>query len=1022
MSLSLCLTGEALTVVGRMTPEQSLDYSKVKLSLLQRFRYTTEGYREKFRESKPEEAETGKQFAARLLGYFDRWVETGEIAKTFEALKDLIVAEQFLKYCHPMLSVFLKERNCKTLENMAVTADHFLEAQGQTNLAKRNNDSLNSNKGGDRSKEDTRIPPTARGRSQCFLCNKPGHKAADCWASTKAQRLPVCWRCGKTGHKAAACNWKPQDKQDRPPQASCMLSVRPTPDETDPDDTYVLLKNGDKIPVVNAALGKAPRFLVKNMPVVRGEVGDRAATVLRDSGCNTIVVNRDLVTDDQLTGVSSPVFLLDRTVKYLPEAEMDVRTPYFTGKVLAKCMENPLYDLVLGNIEGARGIDDPDEEWEGEGSGRSKRSEESNMLISTSVRHETAGRMTQDEGERMPDDGVLDKERKYAGALRKGRSDSQRTFSELPVMTLDPIDIDHAKLKEAQRSDETLKRCFAVVGTAFVSGKSQESEFFLHNCILYRRYKDSSQKQWKQLVVPKEFRQIVLKLAHEGIMAGHQGTGKTTDRIREEFYWPGITADAKRFVKLCDICQRTIPKHLVIRAPLENMPIISTPFHRVGIDIIGPINPGSESGSRYVLTVVDFATRYPDAIPLKSIDTAEVAEGLLQIFARVGLPREIVSDRGSCFTSALMKEVSRLLSLRHLTTTPYHPMCNGLFERFNGTIKQMIKRMCQEKPRCWDRYLNPLFFAYREVPQSSLGFSPFELLYGRHVRGPMTVLKELWTNESIDPETKTTYGYMVDLRRRLEETCKTAHEELRKAQMTQKRYYDKKSGVRQLKEGDRVLILLPTDKNKLILQWKGPFPVLKRRNNVDYLIDLGRKSTVFHINMLKKYEEMEVLCAPRQALVGITIEEESEEQDIPSVCLSQLEGYNDVQMSEELTERQAGEVYQLLEEFRDVFSDCPGRTSLVQCKLRLTTDTPIQVRPYPVPLALQDAVEMEVDEMLQQGIIEKCDSAYSSPYLNSARKLNNRVLRWSLLLAEYDFHVAYIKGSENFGADFLSRL
>ena len=105
----------------------------------------------------------------------------------------------------------------------------------------------------------------------------------------------------------------------------------------------------------------------------------------------------------------------------------------------------------------------------------------------------------------------------------------------------------------------------------------------------------------------------------------------------------------------------------------------------------------------------------------------------------------------------MMKEVCRLLSLKQLTTTPYHPMCNGLVERFNGTLKSMLKKMCIEKPQDWDRYIALLLFAYREVPQDSLGFSPFELLYGRTVRGPMQILKELWTDETTDPEVKTTY-------------------------------------------------------------------------------------------------------------------------------------------------------------------------------------------------------------------------------------------------------------------------
>ena len=98
---------------------------------------------------------------------------------------------------------------------------------------------------------------------------------------------------------------------------------------------------------------------------------------------------------------------------------------------------------------------------------------------------------------------------------------------------------------------------------------------------------------------------------------------------------------------------------------------------------------------------------------------------------------------GDQYTSDLMSEVSRLLSMKQLTTTPYHPKCNGLCERFNRTLKQILKRMCAEKPRDWDKYLNAALFAYREVPQESLGFSLFELVYGRSVRGHMSILKEL---------------------------------------------------------------------------------------------------------------------------------------------------------------------------------------------------------------------------------------------------------------------------------------
>ena len=146
-----------------------------------------------------------------------------------------------------------------------------------------------------------------------------------------------------------------------------------------------------------------------------------------------------------------------------------------------------------------------------------------------------------------------------------------------------------------------------------------------------------------------------------------------------------------------------------------------------------------------MLTLVDYATRYPEAVALAKIGTETVAEALLGIFARVGFPQEILSDNGTQFVSQVMQEVARLISVKQLFSSPYHPMANGLCERFNGTLKKMLLRLCSEQPREWDRYLEPLLFAYREIPQESTGYSPFELLYGRTVRGPMAILRELWT-------------------------------------------------------------------------------------------------------------------------------------------------------------------------------------------------------------------------------------------------------------------------------------
>ena len=154
------------------------------------------------------------------------------------------------------------------------------------------------------------------------------------------------------------------------------------------------------------------------------------------------------------------------------------------------------------------------------------------------------------------------------------------------------------------------------------------------------------------------------------------------------------------------------------------------------------------------------------------------------------------------FTAEVMKEVSRLLSLQQITTTPYHPICNGLIERFHMTLKQMLRTLCAERPKDWDKYLPALRFAIREVPQESLRFSPFELLYGRNVKGPMEIYRELWSAEAPDEQVLSTYQYVIELRDRLEQTCKLAHENSKRVQVKQKAYYDRRAWSRKFDVGD----------------------------------------------------------------------------------------------------------------------------------------------------------------------------------------------------------------------------
>ena len=130
-------------------------------------------------------------------------------------------------------------------------------------------------------------------------------------------------------------------------------------------------------------------------------------------------------------------------------------------------------------------------------------------------------------------------------------------------------------------------------------------------------------------------------------------------------------------------------------------------------------------------------------------------------------------------------------------------------------------------------------------------------MYGRTARGPLSSLKELWTKENQTEEVRTTNEYVVDLRNRLEETLQLAQEELMKNRSRYKFYADRKRKNKDLRPGMKVLVLLPTDNNKLSMQLKGPYTIKKKVNRFDYKIDVEGKERFYHANLLRKYIERE---------------------------------------------------------------------------------------------------------------------------------------------------------------------
>ena len=462
-------------------------------------------------------------------------------------------------------------------------------------------------------------------------------------------------------------------------------------------------------------------------------------------------------------------------------------------------------------------------------------------------------------------------------------------------------------------------------------------------------------------------------------MAGHLGRKKTTDRILQRFYWPGVFRDVKNHCRTCAECQKTAPKG-VSKAPMIPLPIIEVPFKRIAMDIVGPL-PRSSSGKRFILVICDYATRYPEAVALRSIDANAIAEELLKVFARVGVPEEILTDQGTNFTSQLLAEVYRLLQVKPIRTTPYHPQTDGLVERFNATLKAMLRKTANEEGKDWDQLLPYLLFAYREVPQASTGFSPFELVYGHHVRGPLDILKHSW--EASKKSTDSVVSYVLTIQERLSKLRELVTENLEDARKTQKCWYDQNARTREFYSGDQVLVLLPTSTNKLLAEWSGPYPILRQISPVNYeveMTDRRKKKRIFHVNMLRQWH------AP-SAVSLFTEGVQNEENDV--VLWDSTKDTTPIQaptINTQLSSEKQAELRDLLQQFKDVLSATPGRTHAAECRIRTGASPPIRLPPYRLPHAYRDIVKTELEEMERDGIIERSSSEWAFPIVFVKKK------------------------------------
>lgn len=433
--------------------------------------------------------------------------------------------------------------------------------------------------------------------------------------------------------------------------------------------------------------------------------------------------------------------------------------------------------------------------------------------------------------------------------------------------------------------------------------------------VLYRTCKFQG-KTSRQLVLPSCHRKEAFRLLHDEM--GHFGRDRMLALMRDRFYWVYMNKDVAQWIASCQRCSRAKHPHLPESAPLTNIST-SMPLELVCLDFLSLEK--SIGGYESVLVITDHFTKYAQAIPTRNQTAKTTANVLYNNFIlHYGIPQTIHSDQGRNFESDIIKELCAVMNIKKSRTTPYHPMGNGLTERFNRTLIEMLRTLTEDKKSRWKDHVPSLVHAYNSTRNSSTGFSPYFLMFGREPRLSVDICLGLQNQRNAEPET----SYVKDLKDRLSYAYQLASQNQSKSSAKQKKNYDQKIRGACLKIGDRVLVkkLAFKGRHKLEDRWeKDQYVVLEQPNaeipvyTVQHEDGKGKIRTL-HRNLLFP------IALPQEGLKTNKTKKKTTAEDIPvnhieSTSESEFEDFHlHIDVSEEPEENKTEEQ----EETSDAYS------------------------------------------------------------------------------------------------------
>lgn len=350
------------------------------------------------------------------------------------------------------------------------------------------------------------------------------------------------------------------------------------------------------------------------------------------------------------------------------------------------------------------------------------------------------------------------------------------------------------------------------------------------------------------LIHPKsnEEKLTIMQEYHDHPLAGHPGINRTYENIKKYYFWKNMKSDIEKHVQNCKNCQ-TIKTSFQAKTPMIITTVSNDFNEQVAMDIMGPY-PVTELGNRFILTIQDDLTKYIQAYPIPEHNAEVVALHFLKYCTIFGFPNNILTDQGSEFTSKLLKEITKLLDIKHKLATPYHPQTNGSLERSHLTLRDYIKSYI-DKDHNWDELIYLASHAYNTHTNRNTNETPYKLVFGIEPRIPSSLLK---------PKQKPTYQNLTqDIVHKMKSIREIAKENLQNSKTKTKEYYDKRTKPKSFQIGEQVLLkneLGKAQSKKLDPSFKGPYLVTNVYDNNTATIRLSpTKEKRYHFNLLKHF-------------------------------------------------------------------------------------------------------------------------------------------------------------------------